>query len=152
MKNPNTLDKLTMKFISKRLGLICAALCVLASSAFALDGFVVVGNESVSATSLSTVELKNIYTGKTTYWQGGQAIVIAVLPDKTDAGLQQVCSMDTSSFKTFWQRLVFSGRGQEPKKANDTDSLVALVASTKGAIAIVPADATLSGVKKIEVK
>ena len=60
--------------------------------------------------------------------------------------------MDASQFKTFWQRMVFSGRGQQPKKADDAASLVALVASTKGAIALVPADADLKGVKKIEVK
>ena len=58
----------------------------------------------------------------------------------------------TSAFKTCWHRLAFSGRGQAPKKADDTAAAVALVASTKGAICIVPADADLKGVKKIEVK
>ena len=79
-------------------------------------------------------------------------MIIAVLPDKTDTALQQACGMDTSAFKTFWQRLAFSGRGQEPKKANDAAALVALVAVNKGAIAIVPADTALSGVKKIDIK
>jgi hypothetical protein len=60
--------------------------------------------------------------------------------------------MDASQFKTFWQRLVFSGRGQLPKKADDAGSLVALVAATKGAIALVPAEAGLTGVKVLEVK
>ena len=118
----------------------------------ALDGAVVIANTRVAADSLSADALKDIYTAKTKYWDGGQAIIIAMLPDKTDAALQQACGMDTSAFKTFWQRLAFSGRGQEPKQAGDAASLVALVASTKGAIAIVPADAALAGVKKIEVK
>src|SRR5262249_26366897 len=117
----------------------------------ALDG-VVIANSSVAADSLTADALKDIYTGKTKYWDGGQAVVIAVLPDKTDAALQQACGMDSSSFKTFWQRLAFSGRGQEPKKAKDPAGLVALVLSRKGAIAIVPADAALNGVKKIEIK
>jgi hypothetical protein len=86
------------------------------------------------------------------YWEGGQRVVITVLADKTDAALKEVSGMDASQFKTFWQRLAFSGRGQPPRKANDAASLVALVASTKGAIALVPADAELKGVKKIEVK
>jgi hypothetical protein len=60
--------------------------------------------------------------------------------------------MDSSSFKTFWQRLAFSGRGSEPKKADDAAGVVALVAGTKGAIAIVPADAALTGVKKIDIQ
>jgi ABC-type phosphate transport system substrate-binding protein len=120
--------------------------------AAALDGAIVIANSSLAADSLGADALKDIYTGKTKYWDGGQVIIIAVLPDKTDAALQQACGMDTSAFKTFWQRLAFSGRGQEPKKAADAAELVQLVAATKGAIAIVPADAALNGVKKIEIK
>jgi ABC-type phosphate transport system substrate-binding protein len=143
---------LIMKSTFLKLGWLGVVLTVGSFRALALDGAVVIANSGVSAGSLSADALKDIYTGKTKYWDGGQAVIIAVLPDKTDAALQQACGMDTSSFKTFWQRLAFSGRGQEPKKAADAAALVALVASTKGAIAIVPADAALDGVKKIEVK
>ena len=119
--------------------------------AFALDGVIVIANEAVPASSLTAAALKDIYTAKTTYWEGGQNIVIAVVPDQTDAGLQQASGMDASSFKTFWQRLAFSGRGQQPKKADDPAALVALVASTKGAIALVPAGTAVAGVKTIAV-
>lgn len=141
-----------MKSLAVRLAWCCVVLCVGVFPAFALDGFVVVVNPGVAADSLTAGALKDIYTGKTKYWGGGQNIVIGVLPDKSDAVLQEVCDMNSSSFKTFWQRLAFSGRGQEPKKANDAAGLVALVAATKGAIALVPADTDLTGVKKIEVK
>ncbi len=142
-----------MKSQMLKFGLLCALVLGLgALRAEALDGAVVIANSSVAAASLSADALKDIYTGKTKYWDGGDAIVIAVLPDKTDAALQQASGMDSSSFKTFWQRLAFSGRGQEPKKADDAAGLVALVAATKGAIAIAPADAALTGVKKIDIK
>ncbi len=127
------------------------ALFVGALPAFALDG-VIIANENVPATSLTAAALKDIYTGKTMYWEGGQAITIVFVVEKTDAALKDVCSMDSSGFKTFWQRLVFSGRGQQPKKTDDAAAAVDLVASTKGAIAIVPADAATKGAKKIEVK
>lgn len=141
-----------MKSISIKLGFICATWLALASSAFALEGTVLIVNESVPVESISASALKDIYNAKTTYWDGGQAVVIAVLEDKTDGALKEVSGMDASQFKTFWQRLVFSGRGQQPKKASSTAALVALVASTKGAIALVPADADLKGVKKLEIK
>jgi ABC-type phosphate transport system substrate-binding protein len=134
------------------LGYLGALLCLGTGRARALDGVVVIANSSVATDSLTANTLKDIYTGKTKYWEGGQAIVIVILPDQTDAALQQVCGMDTSSFKTFWQRLVFSGRGRLPWKAGDAAALVALVASTKGAIALVPANAELRGVKKLETK
>jgi ABC-type phosphate transport system substrate-binding protein len=134
------------------LGLLAALLCVGAGRAHALDGAVVIANPGVPTDSLTANTLKDIYTGKTKYWEDGQAIVIVVLPDQTDGALQQVCGMDTSSFKTFWQRLVFSGRGRLPKKANDMSTLMEMVASTKGAIALAPANAELNGVKKLETK
>jgi ABC-type phosphate transport system substrate-binding protein len=141
-----------MKFLSLKLGLLCAALFAGTVGVQALDGAVLIVNEGVPATSLSASALKDIYTGKTTYWDGGQSVVIAVLSDKTDAALKETSGMDASQFKTFWQRIAFSGRGQQPKKADDTAAIVALVASTKGAIALVPADADLKGVKKVEIK
>jgi ABC-type phosphate transport system substrate-binding protein len=134
------------------LGLLLMALCLGVNRARALDGAMVIANSDVAADGLTADALRNIYTGKTKYWADGEAIVIVVVPDQTDAALQQVCGMDTSSFKTFWQRRVFSGRGQLPRKADDVAALVALVASTKGAIALVPAGAELQGVKQLETK
>lgn len=141
-----------MKSFPLKIGLLVAVLAAGSLRALALDGAVVIANPNIVANSLSAEELKNIYTDRTKYWDDGQAIIIIVLPDQTDAALQQVSGMDGSQFKTFWQRLAFSGRGSEPEKADNAAALVAFVASTKGAIAIVPADAVLTGVKKIEIK
>ena len=142
-----------MKTAFFKLGLVFAALLAGTLQAGTLEGVVVIANESVPVDSLSAPALKDLYLGKTMYWEGGQAVVIVVLPaDQTDAALNEVSGMNASQFKTFWQRLVFSGHGQLPKKAGDTASLVALVASTKGAIGLAPADAALKGVKQIEVK
>jgi hypothetical protein len=60
--------------------------------------------------------------------------------------------MDASQFKTFWQRMVFSGRGQQPRRADNAASLVAQVAATKGAIALAPANADLKDVTILKVK
>jgi ABC-type phosphate transport system substrate-binding protein len=133
-------------------GLLAGWLTVCTFNAFALDGAVVITNSGVTAGSLSADELKDIYTAKTKYWDNGQAIVIVVLPDRTDAALQQASGMDGSQFTTFWQRLMFSGRGSEPKRADNAAALVALVAATRGAIALAPPDAVLKGVKTLEVK
>lgn len=143
---------MNMKPSLLKIGLLVVWLVAGSIRAMALDGAVVIANSGVAVDSLSADELKDIYTAKTRYWQDGQAIIIGVLPDKTDAALEQASGMNGSRFKTFWQRLVFSGRGSEPKKAGDAAALVAMVASTKGAIALVPADAALPGVKIVEIK
>ena len=127
-----------------------AALLTCASSS-ALDG-IVIANESVAASSLEAGTLKDIYTGKTMYWEGGQAIVIVVAGNRTDGALQEASGMGASQFKTHWQRLGFSGRGQPPKKADDVEKVIALVSNTKGAVAIVPAGTDVRGVKRIDIK
>lgn len=132
-------------------GWVLGAALLTCASVSALDGIVIV-NESVAASSLDAGALKDIYAGKTMYWESGQAIVIVVAGDKTDAALQEASGMGASQFKTHWQRLGFSGRGQPPKKADDVEKAIALVSSTKGAIAIVPAGTDAKGVKKIAIK
>lgn len=131
--------------------LLSLALFVGATSASALDGLVI-ANASAPAASLSADELKNILTGKTKYWEGGEAIVIIYVDKLTDGPLKEASGMDSTAFKTFWQRLAFSGRATPPKKADDVAAAVEQVKSTKGAIAIVTSDATVDGAKKIEVK
>jgi ABC-type phosphate transport system substrate-binding protein len=130
--------------------LLGLALVIGIGRATAFDG-VVIANENVATASLSADELKNILTGKTMYWDGGEAIVIVYVGDKTDAQLKSACGMESSAFKTFWQRLAFSGRAKPPKKVDDVGAAVAEVAATKGAIAVVTADAAVSGVKNLTV-
>ena len=144
-----------MKYFFLKISLVCAVLFAGALRAAALDGVVVIVNQGVTADSISAAALRDIYTGKTKYWPDGQSVDIAVLDDETgstDAALNEVSGMGASYFRTFWQRMVFSGRGQQPEKIGDAAALVAYVAATKGAIAIVPADADLKNVKKLEVK
>jgi ABC-type phosphate transport system substrate-binding protein len=145
-----------MNKIFLKIGMAGAVWLTGALPAAALDGVVLIANNSVTADNISAAALKDIYTGRTMYWQDGQRVGLAVLTDetggKTDAALEEVSGMDASHFKTFWQRMVFSGRGQGPEKTADAAALVALVASTRGAIALVPADARLKGVKTLEIR
>lgn len=140
-----------MKTPLLRPALLLVAVTLLPFASLALD-VVVVANESVPVTSLDAGALKDLYAGKTMYWDGGAAVVIVVAGDQANAALEAASGMNPSAFKTHWQRLGFSGRGQPPKKADDVDKALALVASTKGAIAIVPAGTEAKGVKKLEVK
>jgi hypothetical protein len=137
--------------IGKLPALLAGALLLLPGlPTHALDGVVVV-NDGVAATTLDAAALKDIYTGKTMYWPGGQAITIVVAGDKADAALEAASGMNASAFKTHWQRLAFSGRGQQPKKVDDVAAALAAVAANKGAIAVMPAGTEPAGVKKIDV-
>jgi len=138
-----------MRNILRNIAFISAFFLAGVLHAGSLTGMVVIANEGVGVDHISAAALRNVYTGRTTYWQGGDHVVIAVCDGMTDEALNEVSGMDPSEFRTFWQRLVFSGRGEEPRTAADANDLVKFVASTKGAIALVPSDAQLKGVKTL---
>lgn len=136
----------------KKLLVTVAAVWISVTSLLAQSDVNIAANEGVPVSSLDKAALKDILTGKTVFWEGGQAVTIIVLTEKTDAAIQESSGMSASAFKTFWQRLTFSGRGKQPKEVDSVEKLLALLAETKGAIALVPAGTELKGVKKIELK
>jgi hypothetical protein len=140
-----------MSGISRKITLVSTLFLAGVLHAGSLAGTVVIANKGVGVDHISAEALRNVYTGRTTYWEGGDHVVIGVLAGMTDGALNEVSGMDPSEFRTFWQRLVFSGRGEEPRSAVDADALVKFVASTRGAIALVPSDAPLKGVKTLAV-
>jgi ABC-type phosphate transport system substrate-binding protein len=142
-----------MKSIANKAALfVSLMLAVVSMPAMADGGADVIVNNSVSAASVDKAALKDILLGKTAYWQGGEAVVIVVLKDKTDSAIEEITGMSASAFRTYWQRLTFSGRGKQPKEADSEEKLLATLAETKGAIALVPSGTALNGVKKLEVK
>ncbi len=140
--NPNSL----------RTGLIFAWLLLAPLRAAPIEGAVIVANESVAIESISLAELRDLYTGRTAYWQGGESVVIVVLAERTDPVLKEISGMEPSQFRTFWQRMVFSGRGHQPKTATDAVGVATLIAANKGAIAIVPAETVPRGAKRLQLK
>lgn len=140
-----------MKLSKPILGAVLGAVLSIAPRAFGLDG-ILISNDGVPVSEIPAATVKNIYSGKTMYWEGGQAIVLVIAGNSTDGAIQEVSGMSPTQFRTHWQRLGFSGRGQPPKKADDVAKAIALVKSTKGAVAIVPAGSDVKGVKILPVK
>ena len=128
-----------------------AVFIMLASVGRAADGVAVVCNPDLQIDALNSKELQEIFTGKTRYWGNGDPVVIVVIKDFDDEAIKEITGMSASAFRTHWQRLVFSGRGDQPKNASDATDALNLVSSVKGAIAILPAAADLSQVKQLAV-
>ena len=141
-----------MKTILNKTLILCLTVLGFGCGILRAESVDVVANEGVTVSSLDKAALKDILLGKTAYWDGGQAVTIIVLTGKTDAALEEITGMSASAFKTFWQRLTFSGRGKQPKEADSVEKVLAMVRETKGAMALVPAGTALKGVKKIELK
>jgi ABC-type phosphate transport system substrate-binding protein len=112
---------------------------------------VVICNKSVPADSLSKDEIKKIYLGKKTAWDNGQKINFVTLKAKEvhDLFLKEIINKTATQFKTYWKKMVFTGKGTIPKDFDTEANLIAYVAATEGAIGYISSGTKADGVKRI---
>jgi ABC-type phosphate transport system substrate-binding protein len=67
----------------------------------------------------------------------------------TDAFIKRSLNRDIEEVRTYYQGLVFTGKGAMPKQLNSDAEMVAYVASTKGAIGYVGGSTNTVGVKVV---
>ncbi|HTE45606.1 MAG TPA: hypothetical protein VK636_10210 [Gemmatimonadaceae bacterium] len=123
-----------------------------ARRAMAQDAFVLVVNQANPITSLKGKDASQFFLRKRTKWPGGQAVQPV---DQTESSpvrrkfSDAVHGMDVPSVKSYWQELVFSGRGEPPpERASDAD-VIAFVRANPNAIGYVARTANTSDVKTI---
>ncbi len=125
----------------------------LASLTFAAD-FVVIVNPTNSASSISSTELKRIYTGKMSQF-GGQQVVAINLAD-TDplftAFVDKITKMSPAEYKQFWVDAQIKGEGTAPMIQRNSAAAKMIVSSIPGAIAYIDASVVDGTVKKIDLK
>ncbi|MEP6494149.1 MAG: phosphate ABC transporter substrate-binding protein [bacterium] len=132
---------------------IIAALIVGASRlALAQDGFVIIVNQANPATSLTEKDVSRIFLRKQATWPGGRR---AQPVDQVESSpvrrkfSDAIHEMDVASVKSYWQELVFSGRGEPPpERASDAD-VVVFVRANVNAIGYVARTANVADVKTI---
>jgi len=66
--------------------------------------------------------------------------------------LKQYVHKSPGRWKTYWKRMVFTGKGLSPKSANSEAELIDLVARTKGAIGYISTDGLSNDTEKNNVK
>lgn len=119
-----------------------AALLILlwVSNTFAAD-YTVIVNKDVKNSTLTKSELKNIFLGRMSMWEGNVKIKPSYLKDGIEgasAFYDGVVAMPPAKFKKIWVKLIFSGYGVEPKSTNSLEEIKKYVAATSGAIAVIP--------------
>ncbi len=135
--------------------LTLAALLLLATGPVGAEGFRVVANPSVSASTMSAAELSRLFLKTTTSWPDGQKAVV-VDQERTSpvraAFSRGVHQRDPEAVVAYWQTMVFSGRETPPPVRNGDAAVLTLVRTTPGAVGYVSDTAALEGVKTIAVK
>lgn len=133
---------------------IAGAVCLLfvfSGQSFAADSLLI-ANKDVSAASLSKSEVKQIFLGKKTAWDDGKKInLITQKSASHDAFLQENLAMTSKKYKTYWKKMVFTGKGNAPKSVDTDQDVLAYVSSNSGAVGYISSGTSADNVNVITV-
>jgi len=113
-----------------------------------------IANESVSATEISSDDVKGVFLlTKTSLKEGGHVEPVLEKGGSVhEAFLRDYVGKSDSALQTYYRSLAFTGKGSIPKQVASDADVVAYVAKTKGAIGYVGPETATSGVKVLKVK
>jgi TonB family protein len=137
---------------SSRLCLTAGFMLIEALTAFAGD-VKVIANPSVRTSSISIAELRTVFLLQRKTLKEGSSVepVLGRNGVTTEAFMKRYLKRDSEEVRTYYQGLVFTGKGSMPKQLNSDAEIVAYVARTKGAIGYVSSDSNTDQVKVLAV-
>ncbi len=120
------------------------------------DGdFVVVIHEENSTTSIDRGLVSKIFLKKAKRWDSGVAVVPVDQTEQSpvrEAFTRKIHKKSVSAIKSFWQRMIFSGRDVPPAELESDAEILKFVAGEPGAVGYVSASTELSdGVKELSI-
>lgn len=135
---------------TRRVPLLIAGGFILMAAITALAADVkVIANESVKADSISSDELRAIFLSARKTFKDGSPAVPVFNKDRIthEAFLSLYLHRDADELRTYYQGLVFTGKGSMPREFNSNAEVAAFVAHTRGAIGYVDSNFNAEGTK-----
>lgn len=97
----------------------------------------IVVNQSVTQTSFSRTEIREIFTASKQYWPDGSKITVFVVEPTSSihkAFCREKLQMFPYQVERLWNQITFSGQGELPVSVATQAELIQAVLSTPGAI------------------
>ncbi|MBS2025006.1 MAG: substrate-binding domain-containing protein [Deltaproteobacteria bacterium] len=140
-----------------RLLALCTVASALVGAAWAdtRTDFVVIVHPANTVTSVERRFLADAFLKKITRWSDDVALRPVDLDPASplrERFSEQVLSRSVSAVKSYWQQLIFSGRGIPPPELREEDAVVAYVLSHPGAIGYVSVKTNLQGARTVVIK
>lgn len=135
---------------------LLAALLLFGGAASAQSGpaFRVVVRTDNPLNSASDELLTDIFLKRRTEWPNGESAHPADLKPDTEARRQfskSVLHRSVAAVKSYWQQMIFSGRGVPPPELDSDQAVVEYLIKHPGAVGYVSGSASLSKVKELAV-
>ena len=122
--------------------------------AHAQDSFVLIANPANPIATLSRGEVSKLFLLKRTRWSSGQRAQPVDQVESSPVRRQfsnAIHGMDVPSVKSFWQEIVFSGKGDPPPERASDAQVLAYVRSRPNGLGYVASSTYADGVKIIVV-
>jgi ABC-type phosphate transport system substrate-binding protein len=106
-------------------------------------------------TSVDRRFLSQVFLRKTVTWPHGDSVrPVDLPPDAPVRRLfsEQIHSRSVAAVKSYWQQVIFSGRGLPPAELASDEAVIRFVARTPGAVGYVSVGADVRTVKVLTVK
>jgi hypothetical protein len=117
-------------------------------------GYALVVNASNPVSSLTRIEVSNLFLRKATKWPDGSLVHPVDLPSSSPvraAFSREIHGKSVASISSYWQQQIFSGRSVPPSERESPAEIIAYVRSDPEAIGYIPAGLPQSGVKVLQV-
>jgi ABC-type phosphate transport system substrate-binding protein len=135
---------------------VCLSLWPAAGRAEAADYVVIVAADQ-DLEQIDRDRLSRLFLKKVTRWADGEVVRPVDLAERStvrDGFSQEVHGRRTAAIKSYWQRMIFSGRATPPPEVDTEEDVISYVASHPGAIGYVSSGAPVeetSGVRVVAV-
>ncbi|RLC09926.1 MAG: hypothetical protein DRI57_21225 [Deltaproteobacteria bacterium] len=122
--------------------IIVGLLAMVAFSSAAYADVIIIANKDVPENTLSRKEIKEIFFGKRVQWSDHRKIHVTTLKDTVihKMFLKQYLNKSHAKWKSYWKRMIFTGRGVPPKSVRTEAELIEYIAETKGAVGYVSSE------------
>ncbi|MBI3581481.1 MAG: hypothetical protein HY098_05310 [Nitrospinae bacterium] len=145
------------RYFSSRSLLKASIVALALSLAFADKAFaelIVIVNKDNPATAFRAADLRRIYNGGKRMFENGVVIQPANLASDNPLGKDffiSVLHIDAESYRLFWVRMIFSGKGRPPVEFETEQEAIKFVAANKGGLAFVDSPNATDAVKTVKI-
>jgi ABC-type phosphate transport system substrate-binding protein len=119
------------------------------------DGFRVIVNPDNPVSAIDRRFLADVYLKRATRWPSDEAIRPVDLGPGSSvrrAFCDDVLKRSVSAMKSYWQQMVFSGRGVPPPELDNDGEVVRFVLKNRGAVGYVSGGTDVAGAKTVFVR
>jgi ABC-type phosphate transport system substrate-binding protein len=115
------------------------------------NSLIVIVSKDSNIKNISKKELSKIFLSKTKRLPNGEKSIVLEHTSKTNQSefYKLVCNKNEKQLKKYWTKMIFTGRGQPPKKIKSLEKLIELVQNNKYAISYIPSKYMNSNLKII---